>query len=102
MKDLVDIMGGARGREPEPLSDERVQKSRMCELAVVMHYDTGKALFVSATGEEARAVWIPRSQVEVYDEGKTSPAIRKDGQRTTRPLICLVIPEWLAKEKGLV
>jgi hypothetical protein len=48
---------------------------------------TGKALLVLVEGEE---VWIPRSQIqedsEVQDEGDSGT---------------LVIPMWLAEEKGL-
>lgn len=73
------------------------------DLEMVLHYDTGKAIQVSDTGEESRAVWLPKSQIQINNNsGKTIPATKKDGQRTVLPVITVSIPEWLAKDKGLI
>lgn len=52
--------------------------------------ETDKALLVHAEGEE---LWIPKSQIhddsEVFDGGDNSEGL-------------LVIPEWLAEDKGLL
>lgn len=100
MRDLVDIMGGGRGRPP--VDDDRATKSDLLDFEMVLHYDTGKAVLVSDTGEEKRAVWLPRQFIEVNRDGKTSPAVKKDGQRTVLPVITVTCPQWLAKDKGLI
>lgn len=96
MKDLVDIMGGDRS------SGTSAQKSDLMDFDMVLHYDTGRAVLVSDTGEEKRAVWLPHSAIEVFKDGKTSCAVRKDGQRTVLPVVRITCPQWLAKEKGLI
>ena len=72
------------------------------DLEMGLHYDTGKAVQVSDTGEEARAVWLPKSQIEIDSTGKKVPAVKKDGQHSILPVVSIRLPEWLAKEKGLV
>lgn len=100
-RDLVDDMGGGRGRPPQEF-EERAASARHVEMAVTLHYDTGKAVLVSNSGEEARAVFLPKSQIEIHNDGVTGPATRKNGQTVTLPIVCIVVPEWLAKEKGLI
>lgn len=104
MRDLVDQMGGGRGREPSPLNDDHGshKSAKLHDFEMVLHYDTGKAVLVSETGEEARAVWLPKSQIEIHREGKSGDAVKKDGQVVVLPIIAVVVPEWLAKEKGLI
>lgn len=72
------------------------------ELEMVLHYDTGKAIQVSDTGEEARSVWLPKSQIEIDSTGKKVPSIKKDGQHVILPVVSIRLPEWLAKNKGLI
>lgn len=48
----------------------------------IMH-ETAKAVLFSDTGEKDKAVWLPKSQIEV------------NGNIVT-------MPEWLAKDKGLI
>jgi hypothetical protein len=100
MKDLVDIMGGGRGSMPR--EDDRATKSDLHDFEMVLHYDTGKAVLVSDTGEEKRAVFLPKSQIEIHKQDKTSPAVKRDGQRTVLPVVTITVPEWLAKDKGLI
>jgi hypothetical protein len=75
---------------------------KLHDVTMALHYDTGKAVFVSSTGEEAKAIWLPKSQVEILNEGKTCGAIDKRGQHVTVPLVKITVPEWLAKDKGLI
>jgi len=82
--------------------DDVVQRVKLHDLAMALHYDTGKALLVSETGEEANAIWLPRSQVECVPTDKTVDAVKKDGQIVALPLVTITIPEWLAKDKGLI
>lgn len=91
MKDLVDIIGG-----------EGARKSDLVDLAMVLHAETSRAVLVSSDGNEARAVWLPRSLVEIFNTGETAPALRRDGQRTRRQVVTVTFPEWLAKERGLL
>lgn len=100
MKDLVDIMCGGRGYMPR--DDDRVTKSDLLDFEMVLHHDTGKAVLVSDTGEERRAVWLPRQHIEVYRDGKDSPAVKRDGQRSVLPVVTVTVPQWLAKDKGLI
>ena len=72
------------------------------ELEMVLHYDTERAVQVSDTGEEARAVWLPKSQIQLNPSGKKVPSVKKDGQREILPVVTVLLPEWLAKNKGLI
>jgi hypothetical protein len=99
-RDLFDLMGGDdadTSRNGElPAQHDKV------ELEMVLHYDTGKAVQVSDTGEEARAVWLRKSQIQMNASGKKVPSVKKDGQRVVLPVVTINIPEWLAKNKGLI
>lgn len=74
------------------------------ELDMVLHYDNPvrDAILASETGEESSAVWLARSQIQMNQSGKKVPAIKKDGQHTILPVIAVSMPEWLAKDKGLI
>lgn len=103
-RDLVDDMGGGHGRPPRDISadDDRPQKSNLHDLTLAIHYDTGKAILVSETGEEAKAVWLPKSQVEIHDTGKQTTGVKKNGETIMLPLAEVTLPEWLAKKNGLI
>jgi hypothetical protein len=62
-------------------------KSDLVDIAVVRHAETEKAILISDTGDKKDAVWVPKSQVEIEDDGQT---------------ITVTMPEWLAKDKGLI
>lgn len=104
MRDLVDEMGGPRGREPSPLNDDHGghKSVKLHDFAMALHYDTGKAVLVSETGEEAKAVWLPKSKIEILDGGKKCTGVDKRGREIVVPHIEVTVPEWLAKEKGLI
>lgn len=91
-------------RDPDRFSgdDEIVQRVKLHDLTMALHYGTGRAVLVSETGDEAKAVWIPKSQVEVLDTGMTTDVIKTSGEVVAVPLVVLTLPEWLAKEKGLI
>ena len=63
--------------------------SKVIEITVRLHHETEKAVLVSDTGVGDDAVWLPKSQVEVYETDRAGNRI-------------LVLPEWLALEKGLI
>lgn len=62
-----------------------------CEVRVT-HDRAGKQLNAVLIHDGTREAWIPRSQIEAPD-----PAEMETGQHIT-----LLIPEWLANEKGLI
>lgn len=104
MRDLVDQMGGTHGRPPRHTvaDDDRVECVKLHDFTVALHYDTGKAVLISETGEEAKAVWLPKSELSIRDLGRTTPAIKKGGVRVPVRLIEITVPDWLAKNKGLI
>ncbi len=72
-------------------------KRELVELTVHVHMFTyhsdgvaRRAVLVSDTGDRKDAVWLPCSQVEVDDDAVA-------GAVTT-----VVLPAWLAEERGLV
>lgn len=99
-RDLFDIMDDRRdGLSTE---DDRAPKSDLLDFEMVLHHDTGKAVLVSDTGEEKRAVWIPKQFIEIHKDGKSSQATRNDGQHAVLPVVTITCPQWLAKDKGLI
>ncbi len=64
-------------------------KSDPVDIAAVRHAETDKAILVSETGEKSDAVWLPKSQVEIENDGHKN-------------FITVTMPEWLAKDKGLI
>lgn len=62
-------------------------RSDLVDLAVVLKRETDKAWCVDAGG--SADVWLPKSQCELERGGA--------GRADT-----LTLPEWLAKEKGLI
>lgn len=102
MRDLVDQMGGGRGSMPR--GDEApAENVASVELTLMQHYDTGKAVLVSEAGDENLAKWIPHSTIEkINSTGKFAKVTRKNGQIVDCEVINVTIPDWLAKDKGLV
>ncbi len=102
-RDLVDQMGD-RGRMPRDISDEhdRVEKVSMHDLTMALHYDTGKAVLVSDTGDESKAVWLPHSQIQIERHARFTKGINKNGLQVSLPVLTITIPEWLAKKQGLI
>jgi hypothetical protein len=77
-------------------------KSDLIDLMLAQHHKTKLAILVSELGEEAKAVWLPLSVIEIEESRKTATGTLKGGQRVTLPLITVTMPERLAIEKGLV
>lgn len=61
----------------------------LVDVAMCRHIETDHAILASETGEKADAVWLPKSQIEIENDGH-------------RNFITVSMPEWLAKEKGLI
>lgn len=103
MRDLVDQMGDT-GRAPQHVSadDDRVERVKLHDFTVARIYDTGKAILITDNGEELNAKWLPKSQVEVRDLDRKTDVIKKNGVRQRVDLVEITIPEWLAKQQGLI
>lgn len=61
----------------------------LVDIEVRLHHKSAKAILVSDDGDEANAVWLPLSQIEIDDQGKNG-------------VVTVTVPEWLAIDKGLV
>lgn len=68
-------------------------RSDLIDLTVVLHHETEKAVLVSDDGVRSRAVWLPKSAIEIIEEGPTAL-----GQKYHT----ITLPERLAIDKGLV
>lgn len=76
--------------------------SDLHDITLALHHDTGRAVLVSSDGEESKAVWIPHSKIEVVKKESTLPGVRKNGQMVRLACVVVTMPEWLAREKGLL
>lgn len=63
--------------------------SDIIDLDVIMRAETAAAILVAETEDALKAVWLPKSQIEIE---------RKIGSR----IVTITLPEWLATDKGLV
>lgn len=106
---LLDLMGDT-GAAPKPLSSDAApdpaRKTEHVELELVRHYrnEAKGEILVSVDGHEAKAVWLREAEIQCADTGRTSPATTTHGKRLTvqLPVVAVNLPEWLAKEKGLI
>lgn len=69
-------------------------RSDLVDLEVMMHAETSKAVLVSDNGDKEKAVWLPKSQIEV----SFHPSMKDRG----KGLATVTCPEWLARDKGLI
>ena len=67
----------------------RLESKEFIEIACEVRVKTDRAVLIH---DGAREAWIPRSQIEDPDSDDM-----EIGQHIT-----LMIPEWLAKDKGLI
>lgn len=74
---------------------------RLTDLTLALHHETPHAVLVSDVAEDARAVWLPRSQIEIAETGKTTAGRLRDGSPVTLPVVEVTLPEWLAAKRGL-
>lgn len=75
-------------------------RSDLVDIAMVNHLDSErpKSVLVSLDGQKSRAVWLPKSQIEIVTTG---PIERKKAWHTIQA-VTITLPLWLAKDKGLV
>lgn len=104
---LLDLMGDT-GQKPKEIAADnpspRITES--CDLELILHYDNEvkAAIQVSETGDVSKAVWLPKSEIEFRLAGRNAPATTTAGNPVPGglPVIIANVPEWLAKEKGLI
>lgn len=65
------------------------REAKKIEVSVTMKHETDRAILVL---DGDREVWLPKSQVSI--EGDEFPEPGESAE--------LFVPEWLAKEKGLI
>lgn len=63
-------------------------KSDLIDVTVHVHHQTERAVLVSDDGEERGAVWLPLSQIEI--------------EMMKPPIAEVTMPQWLARDKGLI
>lgn len=99
-RDLVDMMGGGKGSAPQEPSEA---KTEHVELELVLHYDNEarSEILVSLDGEESKAVWLKKEQIQFQPTGKDVAAKTTKGKPVQLPEIIANVPEWLATDKGL-
>ena len=84
-------------------------RSDLIDLPVALHVETPAkgefnqgAVLVSIDGDEAKAVWIPKSRCQVEKHSSFINGRRKDGAVRQLPCVTVTLSERLAKEKGLL
>lgn len=106
---LLDLMGD-QGQQPREVAADkpavRPPKTEHVELDLVLHYDNEvrATVLVSESGDESKAVWLPKSEIAIAETGRRAPAITTQGKPVENglPVIACNIPEWLAKDRGLI
>jgi hypothetical protein len=63
--------------------------SNMIEFVMKIHRETEKAFLLSDDGDEKKAIWLPKSQVNVLEE-MADEHVR------------IEVPEWLAQKQNLI
>lgn len=68
-------------------------KSDLIDVTVQMHMETERAVLVSDDGDRNKAVWLPKSQIEI----EFHSGMKERGKGTAT----ITLPGWLAKDKEL-
>lgn len=65
--------------------------ARLCDLTLYFRRETAAAICISKTDEfNSPQIWLPKSQIEYeFDRGSST-------------IVIVTLPEWLAREKGLI
>jgi hypothetical protein len=65
-------------------------RSDLIDIAGVIHHQTEKAILFSDDGDREKAVWLPKSVVEVEHDPKKPDHVT------------VTMPERIAKDRGLI
>lgn len=88
---------------PEPrASGPRVTgASDLKDIELKQHHKTGDAVLVSNGRHDHKPVWLPLSHVEIEPLDRYE-RVWNDSYRNHAQVIVVTLPEWLAREKGLI
>jgi hypothetical protein len=107
--EFMDDKARIRGRfEDDDLTVRRGIRSNLIDVVVALHAETQPlssergAVLVSATGEEAIAIWIPKASCQFEHTGKTVGGKLKSGRPQQFSVVTLTLPQWVARNKGLI
>ena len=62
-------------------------KSDLVDVALIRFAETAKAVLAGETLDKSKAKWLPKSQVEIANDGREN-------------FITVTMPQWLARDKG--
>lgn len=95
-------MFGDNEMAPAKPSASRVTgASDLRDLRLARHHQTDAAVLVSSGGNLTRPVWLPKSKVEIEETGEFMH-VWNDEYRKSAAVVVVTLPEWLAKQKGLI
>ena len=63
-------------------------KSNLVDIPMIIHHETFMAILASDDGDKKRAVWLPKSMIEI--------------DRSRKGVVIVIMPERLAIDKKLV
>ena len=96
---------GRFGDNEAPSPRQRVTgASDLVDLTMCMHAESKRgqkdqgAIRVSSDGDDAKAQWLPKSQCEFSLTGRRQRSKQGSGVE----IVIVTLPEWLAREKGLL
>lgn len=99
-----------RGRfgENESIRGNDSVRSDLIDLAMALHVETPAknghegAVLVSDDGDEAKAVWLPKSRCQVEHTNKLITGKRKNGTSVGCKSVTVTLSRSFAQEKGLI
>jgi hypothetical protein len=106
-RDTFDMFQGReRGRfgDGEQKRQRVTGASDLVDLTMCLHAESKRgqkeqgAIRVSSDGDDAKAQWLPKSQCEFVPTGNR----QRSKQGPAVEIVTVTLPEWLAKEKGLI
>lgn len=68
-----------------------MSRNELVDLTLAILHETDAAILVSDDGTEKKAVWVPKSQVEIE-------RLKPSGSNEA----IVTMPSWLAQSKGLI
>lgn len=75
--------------------------SDLKDIELALHHETGAAVLVSTGGQLHKPAWVPKSQCQVEKTGRYM-SVWNDERRKSAEVVIVTLPEWLAREKGLL
>jgi len=105
MTDLLALMGDTARMPVEPKEEPvGVTEHREFELVLIFDNEVRGEILVSTNGDEASGFWLRKSQIQYVETGRRHAAMTASGKAIPDglPILAVNLPEWLAKEKGLI